>query len=315
MSAERLFRHRPLPDGLDVFDAHVNALPDGMQAPASFYSAVAFGAVTGAPPGRAHDDAPMSANAANAADGTSALRYVGGCAAPPAGVDLLGASVRLRDACAGHPGWKPLLRLDAGTGPRPATHALARVGARLGLTRRGGVAEGAVGRALLDDASLLDGFAGIKLMPQQTGLPGRDVLERIRASKLPVLVHAGAQCPVRWLEAHLLPALDGPVVLAHLGSWPCAADELEYALELAARDPRVHLETSGASIGNFVRVAAERVPERLLFGSNRPMCATLVQLMHVAASIEDDATLAAVAAGNAARVFGAPATGTAGAVA
>ena len=301
-SAGALFRHAPPPAGLEVFDAHVNALAPGVTAPDSFYSSIGIDAIAADPSGMGgsgrsggHDGGP---------------RFVGGCAGPPAGTDLLAASVALRDACADRPGWLPLLRLDAGAGPRPPSGPAARVRLRFGLDGHGAGTDGAVGRAILDDPALLDGFAGVKLMPQQTGLPGPEVLARIAASGLPVLVHAGSQCPVAWLERHLLPRLPGPVVLAHLGSWPCSADDLERAVALAAADARVHLETSGASIGNFVRHAARTVPERLLFGSNRPMCAPLVQLMHVASSIDDDDALAAVAAGNARRLFGAPASDT-----
>ena len=309
MSGARLFRARPLPAGLEAFDAHVNALAPGVAAPDSFYSAAGFDEVVADPSGAGPD----------AGAGDAAPRFVGGCVCPPAGTDLLGASRALADTCTEDPArvpatpatWLPLLRLDAGAGPRPPAGTPSRVAARLGLGGRGGGREGAVGRAILEDPALLGRFAGVKLMPQQTGLPGPEVLDAIAASGRPVLVHAGIQCPPAWLERHLLARLgDAPVVLAHLGSWPCSADDLEVALGLVATDPRVHLETSGASIGNFVRHAAERAPERLLFGSNRPMCAPLVQLLHVAASIDDDRILAAVAAGNARRVFagaGAPA--------
>ena len=245
---------------------------------------------------------------------------------PPAGIDLLAGSRRLRtlldedarrdrdgasgaggagardgaDGARGAGGWRALLRLDAGGGARPVSGPLGN--ARAALARRR-ARDGAVARALLEEPTLLDGFAGVKLMPQATGLPGEEVLDVLARSGLPLLVHAGILCPPRWLERHLLPRFAGPVILAHLGSWPCSADDLADAVALAGRDARVHLETSGANIGNFVRHAAERVPEKLLFGSNRPMCPPAVQFAHVAASVHDDDTLRALASGNARRLF------------
>ena len=287
----RLFRAAPLPAPLDVFDVHVNALPDGMAPPGGLYGTVGAGEVLD---GR-DDDSP-------------GLHFGGGCMTPPAGTDLLEGSRRLaRRVAERGGGWHALLRFDAGGGARPATSpasALRGVGRSL---RRS--PDGAVERALLDEPELLDGFAGVKLTPQASALPGAEALRLLGARRTPVLVHAGILCPPRWLERHLLPHLEGALILAHLGSWPCSADDLERAVELARDDERVYLETSGASIGNFVRHAAERVPEKLLFGSNRPMCPPAVQFAHVAASVHDDDVLRAVAAGNARRLFGLPPDG------
>jgi len=293
--AETLFRSRPLPAGLVVFDAHVNALPAGTTPPDGIYTTVdvdevlADGAGTGTP-----DDAAPS--------DIDAPRFHGGCLAPPAGIDLLEGSRALRERSgrAGGHGWGALLRLDAGGGARPVAGPLGGPRSSFaGLRAR----DGRVGQAVLETPDLLDGFVGVKLMPQATGLPGDDVLAALAARSLPLLVHAGILCPPRWIERHLLARYDGPVILAHLGSWPCAADDLAYAVELAAREEQVHLETSGANIGNFIRHAVERVPEKILFGSNRPMCPPAVQFAHVAASIHDDDTLRAVARGNAERLF------------
>jgi len=302
---DALFRRTPVPAGLDVIDVHLNALGSGIEPAPGFYAAETLAAMQADPGGTgdgADDDAP---------------RFVGGIAAPPAGVELLHASMALQDDLLGTPGWQCWLRLDDEGGQRPPSGPLAQAALRLGadgllsrVSRRGGTGAGAgagtgaVAAAIDADPELLARFAGVKLMPQHSGLPGRTTLAHLARHGTPVLVHAGIQCPVSWLERHLLPHLSGPVVLAHLGSWPCSADDLHRAVELASRDARVHLETSGANIGNFLRHAVDRVPERILFGSNRPMCAPRVQFAHVAASVADDATLAAIAHGNAARLFG-----------
>lgn len=155
-----------------------------------------------------------------------------------------------------------------------------------------------------DPLPALDGFAGVKLMLREGRPPDAGTRRELARRRLPVLVPSGASCPPAWLERTLLPDLDGPLILGHLGSWPCAAEHLEDAVELAKRHSRVFLETSGASIGNFIAHAAERVPDKVLFGSNAPMCPPRIQWAHVAAAIRDDRTLERVAGGNARRLFG-----------
>jgi len=293
--ADSLFRRRPLPAGLEVFDVHVNALPTGMSPPPGLYRTVTIDEVLDE---RADADGAVGTRP----DATTAPRFRGGCMTPPAGIDLLDASHRLRTRLASGetPGWRALLRIDRGAGFRPMSGPLSTPRS---FATRFRAREGDVGRALLETPSMLDDFAGVKLMPHASGLPGDDVLDVLARSGRPLLVHAGMLCPPRWIERHLLAKFEGTVILAHLGSWPCSADDLAYAVELAARDARVHLETSGANIGNFVRHAAEHVPEKLLFGSNRPMCPPPVQFAHVAAAVHDDDTLRAIAGGNARRLF------------
>ena len=299
--AETLFRTTPLPSGLDVFDVHVNALPADVAPPTGIYRTVSIDDVLA---GARTERAAPGESLGRAHEATGARpRFRSGCVTPPAGIDLLDGSRRLRARVDEPDGrrWRALLRLDAGGGARPVAGPLS--GPRGALARRG-ARDGRVGRTLLAEPALLDGFAGVKLMPQATGLPGDEVLAVLAERGLPVLVHAGILCPPRWIERHVLTKLgDCPLVLAHLGSWPCSADDLAHAVELAARDERVHLETSGANIGNFLRHAAERVPEKLLFGSNRPMCPPPVQFAHVAASVHDDDVLRAIARGNAERLF------------
>ena len=96
----------------------------------------------------------------------------------------------------------------------------------------------------------------------------------------------------------------GPIVLRHLASYPCDADRLLGALRAMDADPRLHMETSGASIGNFIRIAVDQHPTRILFASGAPTFDADAQRLHVAAALADDGSLAAVMADNALRVLG-----------
>ncbi len=265
--SEALFRDGSAPE-LPLFDVHVNLLPPGAPAPTGFYAALT----------------PAQAEG---------FGLAGACVSPPALDDLMDGNRRLLGWTTAHPGrWRPLARLGGRRGPRPVT---GRWQVRAAL--RGAVRP-------REAMPPLDGFAGVKLMPPVSGVPDIEVLEEIGRRRLPVLVHAGALCPPAWIARRLLPRLRGPVILAHLGSWPCAAEALRDAVELAARDERVHLETSGASIGNFIAYAAGRVPGKVVFGSNAPMCPPAVQWAHVAAAVRDDRTLERIASGTARELFG-----------
>lgn len=154
------------------------------------------------------------------------------------------------------------------------------------------------------DLSALSQYAAVKLMPHADGLPGPETIRAIGAAGRPILIHAGANCPIAFVEKYVLAHTDGPVILAHMGAWPCAMEELEAAVALAQRNPQVWLETSGVWIGNFLTYAAERVPEQVLFGSNAPMCDPAVQWDHVASAVRDDRVLEGIAYQNAERLFG-----------
>ena len=117
----------------------------------------------------------------------------------------------------------------------------------------------------------LGGFAGVKLLPQLDGLPGRASFAEIADLRLPVLSHAGRFVPASWLARHVLPRTAGPLVLAHLGAFPAEAGLMERALDLAEAEPRVHLDTSGIWDLALLARAVERVPRKLLFGSDCPL--------------------------------------------
>ena len=123
----------------------------------------------------------------------------------------------------------------------------------------------------LEPGTLSSGFAGVKLLPQLDGLPGRATFAEIADLRLPVLSHAGRFVPASWLARHVLPRTTGPVVLAHLGAFPAEAGLMEEALALAEAEPRVHLDTSGIWEVPLLARALDRVPRKLLFGSDCPL--------------------------------------------
>lgn len=250
---------------VDLFDVHINVLPPGIAKPASFYQTL-----------------PVS--------DLSATGVAGGCVSPCALPDYAQANDALLAWSKNDESFfLPFARLNGSGGPRT-------------IRRRS--------RAKhkpepLSDVARLQQFAGVKLMPHVDGIPAAKYIDAIAELRRPVLIHSGAWCPPAWIAKHLLPHLRGPLILAHLGSWPCAAECLQDAVKLAAEHEQVYLETSGASIGNFIAYAADRVPHKLLFGSNSPMSPPAIQWGHVAAAVCDDDTLRAIGHENAARIFAA----------
>lgn len=260
-----LFRAGP-PPVFPLFDVHVNAMPVGDGQ--AFYRVQSFE--------EAAREAPGAANLSPAA--------------APAYAEPNAAVLRWTSQAGG--AFRAVMRLGGRRVPSP-WRSRYRMGRAVRL--RGAPAP--------DLAALLE-YAAVKLMPHADGLPGPETLERIGAAGIPILIHAGANCPVAWVERHVMAHTDGPVILAHMGAWPCAMEELEAAVALAKREPRVHLETSGVWIGNFLTYAAAHVPEQILFGSNAPMCAPSVQWEHVASAVRDDRVLEGIAHLNAERLFG-----------
>ncbi|WP_423823481.1 amidohydrolase family protein [Salinisphaera sp. SPP-AMP-43] len=215
------------------------------------------------------------------------------CAFPPLMANYDRANIALRDwamrqsACV-----LPFARLGGPGGPRPIRQFWqARRAVRARLLREPGPA--------ID----LDGFAGIKLIPHLSGLPEAAIFEAINQRGLPVLVHAGQHSPPSWIARRLLPRLCTPVILAHLGAYPTEADLLAEAVDLAAREPQIHLDTSGVWVSEFLRFAAQRVPHKLLFGSDAPLAHPRVAWLQLATAVRDDRQLEAIGRLNAERLF------------
>ncbi len=157
-----------------------------------------------------------------------------------------------------------------------------------------------------DDLALddLPRYAGIKLLPHLDGVPGPDVFARVAELGLPVLTHAGHYVPAGWIERAILPQVRTKLVLAHLGAFPDRQAELEAAVALAARDDRVYLDTSGIWIADFLAYAVERVPGKLLFGSDCPLTPPAVAWQLLASVVRDPGLRARIGHEAAQEVFG-----------
>lgn len=155
----------------------------------------------------------------------------------------------------------------------------------------------------LSSPKALADFDGVKLAPHLDGLPGSDYIAEINRLGLPVLVHGGEHTPPAWIEHALLPLLEVPLIIAHLGIFPAAEHLLDAALELAKTRRNVYLDTSGVWFAEFIRYAAETVPEKILFGSDAPLTHPGVAWRQVASVVENDAVLEGIAHKNAQRLF------------
>lgn len=147
-------------------------------------------------------------------------------------------------------------------------------------------------------------FAGLKLLPQLDGLPSDEIFAAARERRLPVLTHGGKYVGADFIERAILPKIEGTLVIAHLGAFPDRERELGAALDLARRDDRVYLDTSGIWIADFLRLAVARVPEKLVFGSDCPLTHPRVAWNAVEALLPDDTTREAVAWRTAEAIFG-----------
>lgn len=144
---------------------------------------------------------------------------------------------------------------------------------------------------------------GVYLDRRTHGLPTEEVFSKIAARRLPVLVWCGDDYSATLVEKEILPQTSTPIVLGSLGCYPCSEGGLKSAVELAQKNERVYLELSAVSIGNFIKYAAEIVPDRLVFGSQAPFCEPDAQWSHVAASVLNDETLVKVARETSAKIF------------
>jgi len=136
-----------------------------------------------------------------------------------------------------------------------------------------------------DDISI---YSGIKLLPHLDGLPSNEVFDRINAANIPIVIHGGIHVPPAWIEKAILPRTTGIVIVAHLGAFPAGDRELEDALDLARRHERVYLDTSGVWLAAFLSHAADRVGDKLVFGSDAPLTHPLVAWHHLRCAVPDD---------------------------
>ena len=152
----------------------------------------------------------------------------------------------------------------------------------------------------------LAGFDGVKLLPHLDGIPEPDVFAEIAERGLPVMVHGGRYSDPGFIEKKILPHVPGTLIIAHLGAFPCEEGMLRDAVELARRVPNVYLDTSGAWLGGFIGWAAERVPHKLMFGSDAPLAHPRVAWLHVATNVTSDDAIEDIAWRTAARLLNLP---------
>ena len=158
-------------------------------------------------------------------------------------------------------------------------------------------------QADLADYGELRDFAGVKLLPHLDGVPDDAAWTALADLKCPVLIHGGRYCSPAWIARHILPRTTGPLIIAHLGAFPAEEGMFVDALELARREPRVHLDTSGAWVSGLVRQAIAALPEKILYGSDCPLADPRVAWRHVASLVADPGVRRQVGRENAERVF------------
>lgn len=97
---------------------------------------------------------------------------------------------------------------------------------------------------------------------------------------------------------------DGPVVVSHASVLGCDADLVLAAVAFAESNPNVWVCTSLLGIAGFVPFAAQRVPDRLVFGSTFPSVDPRTAWAHIASALPNasDHLLAAIGTTNAARL-------------
>jgi len=119
-------------------------------------------------------------------------------------------------------------------------------------------------------------FLGVKLHPLLDGYHPNDpivhpLLEEVAARSLPVLVHCGHPIfTLPWSIEELARSFPQvPIVLGHMGHGNIVY--INASIDVAERNPRVYLETSGMPMHTKIREAVRRAgSDRVLYGSDAP---------------------------------------------
>ncbi|MEI7742758.1 MAG: amidohydrolase family protein [Chloroflexota bacterium] len=143
-------------------------------------------------------------------------------------------------------------------------------------------------RRLLDEAG--SKFRGVKLHPLLDGYHPDDpsvhpIIELLIERDLPALIHCGHPIfSLPWSIEELArryPA--AKLILGHMGHGNIIY--INGAIDVAARNPNVYLETSGMPMHSKIREAVERLgPDRVLYGSDAPFHHPTVELARVRVS-------------------------------
>lgn len=133
-------------------------------------------------------------------------------------------------------------------------------------------------------------FVGMKLHPLLDGYHPNDpavhpLMEMLRERGLPVLIHCGHPIfTLPWsIEELVVNFPDVPVVLGHMGHGNIVY--INGAIDVAARNPSVYLETSGMPMHTKIAEAVERVGrDRVMYGSDAPFHHPRVEIEKVRVS-------------------------------
>lgn len=148
--------------------------------------------------------------------------------------------------------------------------------------------------AVADTCRLLDEpgsrFRGVKLHPLLDGYHPDEpavhpIIEALIERGLPALIHCGHPIfTLPWSIEELIRRYPAArVILGHMGHGNIIY--INAAIDVAARNPNVYLETSGMPMHSKIREAVERVgPDRVLYGSDAPFHHPTVELAKVRVS-------------------------------
>jgi predicted TIM-barrel fold metal-dependent hydrolase len=143
-------------------------------------------------------------------------------------------------------------------------------------------------RRLLDEPG--SRFRGVKLHPLLDGYHPDDaivhpIIELLIERRLPALIHCGHPIfTLPWSIEELIRRYpDARIILGHMGHGNII--HINGAIDVAARNPNVYLETSGMPMHTKIAEAVERVgPDRVLYGSDAPFHHPAVELTKVRVS-------------------------------
>ena len=143
-------------------------------------------------------------------------------------------------------------------------------------------------RRLLDEPG--SRFRGVKLHPLLDGYHPDDravhpIIELLVERALPALIHCGHPIfTLPWSIEELIRRYpEARIVLGHMGHGNIIY--INAAIDVAARNPNVYLETSGMPMHSKIREAVERVgPDRVMYGSDTPFHHPSVELTKVRVS-------------------------------